>query len=321
MQTMLFHLAHFAAAPRAVLAFVFAAAAVAAVGLVALDAAPLREADVGADAAWVGHVDFDALRAADGAGKLWGAVPGKSALVARIEAEVGIDLRKHLSGATASGAGGKGSGAVVVRHGFSNEKLAAWLGKQRGFCAAGAGAGAAVGGGAVGGAGAPAAGAGGSHYFEFPQVGVGVLAADAAHLAAASARLGAEKSVAAFPQIYRELKTVRPVFIGFVNAAAVRSALQPAPPPAWALRVESAAVAASVEGAVLRVEVLAVLRDADAAAATAEMLRLFIHAQKPRFPSLETATVEVADGARLRLVVALPAVEIADGLRAGVSAK
>ena len=89
--------------------------------------APLREADVAPEAVWFVHVDFEKFRSS-GAGKAFYEVfPELGGTLKRLHEEAGFDVRTHLSGVTIYGTQRTEEGAVVVRHGFSNEKLAAWL--------------------------------------------------------------------------------------------------------------------------------------------------------------------------------------------------
>ncbi|MDR2844892.1 MAG: hypothetical protein LBV28_02230, partial [Puniceicoccales bacterium] len=189
--------------------------AVASLFTIALPAAPLREADIAERAAWFAHADFDAFRASPAAKQLRDAYSREAPLLAKLEAQTGFIAREHITGITAYGAGEKAQGAVLIRHKFSNEKLAAWL-AQSGK-AAPVGAALATGtpvtrfelpvqhfhGGNASAGSAPEK----KILADFSVSGVLVLATDAVRLDAALARLSAVEPVVVVPEIYRELKT------------------------------------------------------------------------------------------------------------------
>ncbi|MDR2430135.1 MAG: hypothetical protein LBD14_04480 [Puniceicoccales bacterium] len=90
-------------------------------------AAPLREADVAPGAAWFAHVDFEKLGKSEAGRIFHETFPKFGGALERLRKEAGFDVREHLSGVTVYGSKREGRGAVVIRHGFSNEKLAVWL--------------------------------------------------------------------------------------------------------------------------------------------------------------------------------------------------
>jgi hypothetical protein len=286
---------------------------------VTLSAAPLREADVGARAAWVAHADFDAFRASVAGAQIRDAYPTKAPALIRLQTEVGFDVREHVTGVTAYGTGEKGDGAILVRHKFLNEKLAAWLaqsGKAKPV-------------GAIptsrfeislkhfhggGGVDAPAGVPGKQLLVDFASPGVVVLATDAARLDAAIARLSAVESVVAVPAIYRELKASSPVFSAFANVAAAKAAREGGTHP-WAQRLNLAALAVTADSAGFALELRGELLNAELAQSTANLIHALFVAQTPRFPDLEKAKVS-AVGNFVNVDVGLPVSQIIAGIPA-----
>ncbi len=119
---------------RAMKTTVLAASVLALAAVGPLLAGPLDEARLGADAQWIAHVDFDALRAADTVktfAKPWLAKDRVQREVTRIRDKIGLDPTKDLHGATFWGTVPKdGRGVVLIEADVDRQRLEAFLAKQ-----------------------------------------------------------------------------------------------------------------------------------------------------------------------------------------------
>jgi len=111
-----------------------AAVALVLVGCGMLAAEPLDETLLGADAKWIAHVDFDALRASatvQTLAKPWLESKGVRRALAKIRDGIGLDLVEDLHGITSCGPRPKeGRGAALIAADIDRKRLEAFLAMQ-----------------------------------------------------------------------------------------------------------------------------------------------------------------------------------------------
>jgi len=304
--------------PLAAAAFAFATAAA--------NAAPLRPQDVPAGANWLAHFDAEAANAAPAGAKIWDAAAAPHArFIAKVEAETGFNFRKHVTGVTAYGTGGRGQGALVVRHRFDNKLVAAWL-LTHGFAADAAGRFTGV---------RELPHNGGKLLVRLPAAGVAIIAVSTADLDAAAQRAaggdaagGTAASAGTAAALLGALKTPAPVFVAAGDIAAAKTAAgfdgkfagvghRRAHLKKLPVDAKNAAVAVGAGTTAVTLETLATVADDAQAASLRDLAASWLKLNAANVPALKLAVDAEAEGARVTLKITADAAGvIAEGAKA-----
>ncbi|MDR2982823.1 MAG: hypothetical protein LBV12_11325 [Puniceicoccales bacterium] len=273
-----------------VLAFAFTSVSIA-------YAAPLREADIGADAKWFAHVDVDAVRAST-AGQQFLAEKTNTSCnpLAVFEKETGFDATNALDGVTCYGNGEHDQRVIVFRHHFDNAKLESWLKtknyetdkindsttayllpvKLKKHAEA-------------------------KIIIVFPKNGVVLMGTQSGIISDAIARLNSESVVANIPNEYRQLSVASPFLAGAADVEACRAANPHV--PTWNTRATSFAI--GFVNSDIKGEIRSEMASPETAQATANMILGYCGAQSGQIPFLKSVTADVS-GDKLQVGGTLP---------------